>query len=256
MSFNLTNNSRHSWRGEDDDLLSYAQTIQEDEEANFDHPSVVRIAESSDAFSSNNYGSSRSNSYGSLNSNSAEDVNKLRITQALASTGLNSSGIVIVEAWVMNDKKTCLKRPDGAIWSDPSYKPPSRLDEETCHEAMRKLQDPRNKGYTPPYPMQPGIGFAGKLWAEKTMKRTTKTSDSVPRNKKPTSTPVSAPKRSIAPLRSTISSFGGSGHSSLSGSNFMLGSSQSKDALQRSLLQEPITNEASSDNEGSETLIW
>ena len=176
MSVHFMNDSKHS--RQDDDLLSYEKSISEDEEADLvDFPSVVRIAEPSDPFSSNNYGF-RNNSYGSLNPNSAVDANKLRIAQALASTGLNSSGIVIVEAWVMNEKKTSLHRPDGAIWSDPSYKPPSCLDEETCHEALQKLQDPSHRLYTAPYPMQPGVGFAGLLWTEKTVTSTTTSSDS------------------------------------------------------------------------------
>jgi hypothetical protein len=99
-----------------------------------------------------------------------EDIHQQRLSQALSDIGEYSSGIVALEAWVINEKRTRLVRPEGAWWRDPSYKPPNHMDEELCMESLRVLEDPTHDNYVEPTSLQPGVGIAGQLWAEKTMK--------------------------------------------------------------------------------------
>jgi hypothetical protein len=107
---------------------------------------------------------------GYLGREEKEMANQKRIGKAMSDIGQYSSGIIAIEAWVLNDKKTCLIRPDGAWWRDPFFQPPSHMDKETCLEYLQKLEDPSVEGYEAPQPLQPGLGLAGKLWAEKNMK--------------------------------------------------------------------------------------
>ncbi len=88
-----------------------------------------------------------------------------RLQQILSDTGECSSGIVAIEAWVMNDKKTRLVRPEGAWWRDPSYQSPAGMDDNM----FRRLEDPSAEDYINVEQVKPGVGLAGQLWAERTM---------------------------------------------------------------------------------------
>ena len=99
-----------------------------------------------------------------------EQLNHQRVKQALETAGQYSSGIVIIEAWAMNERRTFLLRADGGFWRDPSYEPPSNMEEEKCLESLKKLEDPTANGYMSPCPAQPGLGIVGKLWAERTVR--------------------------------------------------------------------------------------
>lgn len=100
-----------------------------------------------------------------LEEKSIQEKNIQRIIHSLALVGTFSSGIVAVEPWIMNDKKTSLLRPDGAFWRDPHYVPPRNMDRGTCLESLKLLEDLISH----PQSTQPGLGIAGKLWAEKSL---------------------------------------------------------------------------------------
>ena len=110
------------------------------------------------------------NSSNSLNLDAPETVNESRLSQAIADTGNFSFGVSAIEIWILNEKKTRLFRPQGAWWRDPDYQPPDNIDQESCREALMRLEDPTHEGYLEPQPLQPGVGIAGRLLAEKTTK--------------------------------------------------------------------------------------
>ena len=97
---------------------------------------------------------------------SPEDIYHDRLHRALSDTGNFSYGISAIEAWVINEKKTCLVRPMGAWWLDPNYQPPPHLDKDKCRRAIKKLEDPKDKDYLEPEAVQPGLGLPGLMWAE------------------------------------------------------------------------------------------
>ena len=102
---------------------------------------------------------------------SAENVNKRRLCQALSDIGDHSSwsGIAMIEAWVLNDKKTSLIRPDEAYWRDPGFRPPFHMDQDICRVSLQQLENSNVDGYQGPKPLHPGFGVAGHLWAEKNL---------------------------------------------------------------------------------------
>lgn len=97
---------------------------------------------------------------------SPEDIYHDKLCKAFSDTGNFSCGIAAIEAWVINDKKTRLIRPQGAWWCDPNYHPPPHLDEDKCRRSLKKLEDPKDEEYLKPEPLQPGLGLPGLLWAE------------------------------------------------------------------------------------------
>ena len=103
-----------------------------------------------------------------INQELPENAHERRLLQALADTGNFSFGVSAIEFWVLNNKKTRLVRPEGAYWRDPAYEFPQYIDEESCKDALRQLEDTTYEHYLEPRSLQLGIGLAGQLWAEKT----------------------------------------------------------------------------------------
>lgn len=105
-----------------------------------------------------------------LNLDEPEIVNDNRLSQAIADAGNFSFGVSAIEIWIINEKKTRLLRPQGGWWRDPSYQPPDNIEQESCVEALMRLENPTYEEYLEPQSLQPGVGIAGQLWAEKTTK--------------------------------------------------------------------------------------
>ena len=92
-------------------------------------------------------------------------IHKERLSRALSDAGRQSTGIVAVEAWVVNSKGTHLVRPEEAFWRDQHYVPPSGLNARSVMRELARLEDPKREDYIDVTPVQPGQGFVGHLWS-------------------------------------------------------------------------------------------
>lgn len=86
------------------------------------------------------------------------DIDKERLLMALAEAGKYSYGIASVELWIFDEETGWLSRPErGSWWTNP---------EKESSSALRRLNDPTEKGYIKPTPTMPGVDLAGILFNE------------------------------------------------------------------------------------------
>ncbi len=91
-------------------------------------------------------------------------INKKRLLQALSDAVHHSEGIVAVEVWTLNQKRSHIVRVDGGYYRHPNYKPPPNLSWVNAFRSLSRLEDASREDYKDAKPTQPGVGIAGQLW--------------------------------------------------------------------------------------------
>jgi hypothetical protein len=81
--------------------------------------------------------------------------------RAVMDAGRWAFGTVLVEMWVLSEDRTCLFRPEGGWWIDPSFH--SQCGDK-CQ--MCRIVNSQRDDYVPPAPLAPGEGLPGVLWRE------------------------------------------------------------------------------------------